>query len=51
MTKKLPENFKVPLEEELHKDLEIKFHSADYHTQRQLVKGLKTIVGHLVKVC
>lgn len=50
MAEKLPEEFKIPLERELQRCFEYQFHSADYHTLLRVVTGLKTVVGHLVKV-
>lgn len=50
MTEKLPEEFKSPIEKTLRKHLEYQFHSADYHTIWHIVTGLKTALGHLIKV-
>ena len=40
----------VPLGDALRKRVEYEFHSAGYHTMVAVVTGLKTVVGHLVKV-
>ena len=50
MTEKLPEEYKTPVEETVQKQLEYQFHSADYHTMLQMITGLKTALGHLIKV-
>ena len=50
MTEKLPEKYKSPMEDTLQKHLEYQFHSATYHTFLQIITGLKTVLGHLVKV-
>ena len=39
------------LEEPQLKRLEYEFHSVGYHTMMELVTALKTIAGHLIKVC
>ena len=50
MTEKLPEEYKVSMEDTLQKHFEYQFHSADYHTVLQIITGLKTVLGHLIKV-
>ena len=50
MTEKLPEEYKSPVEDTLQKHLEYQFHSADYHTILQIITGIKTALGHLIKV-
>ena len=50
MTEKLLEEYKIPVEETVQKQLEYQFHSADYHTILQIITGLKTALGHLIKV-
>lgn len=50
LTEKLPEEYKSPMEDALQKHLEYQFHSADYHTMLRMITGLKTILGHLIKV-
>ena len=48
---RLPDNYKLPLEDMVLKQLEYEFHSASYHTLVEIVTGLKNVVGHLIKVC
>ena len=50
MTEKLSEKYKSPMEDTLQKHLEYQFHSAAYHTFLQIITGLKTVLGHLIKV-
>ena len=40
----------VPLEKNLQKRLEYEFHSASYHTIMEVITGLRTVAGHLLKV-
>ena len=46
----LPQTFTSPLDADLTRHLEYEFHSANYHTLTNIVIGLKTALGHLIKV-
>ena len=46
----LPDSFSVPLCDDLTRHLEYEFHSANYHTLTDIVIGLRTALGHLIKV-
>ena len=50
MTASLPDNYKVPMEDMVLKRFEYEFHSAGYHTLVEVITGLRTVVGHLIKV-
>ncbi len=44
-------NCQIPLELQQIQYLEYEFHSANYHSLTDIVIGLKTAVGLLIKVC
>ena len=46
----LPDSFRAPLCDDLTRHLEYEFHSANYHTLTDIVIGLRTALGHLIKV-
>ena len=46
----LPDSFSAPLCDDLTRHLEYEFHSANYHTLTDIVIGLRTALGHLIKV-
>ena len=46
----LPSSFRAPLCDDLTRHLEYEFHSANYHTLTDIVIGLRTAIGHLIKV-
>ncbi len=46
---RLPDSFKVPLEENLLKHFEYEFLSADFHLLNAVITALSTITGHLLK--
>ena len=46
----LPDSFRAPLCDDLTRHLEYEFHSANYHTLTDIVTGLRTALGHLIKV-
>ena len=46
----LPPSFRSPLCADLARHLEYEFHSANYHTLTDVVVGLRTSLGHLIKV-
>ena len=50
MTENLPASFKTDMEDALLKRFEYEFHSASYHTLVEVITGLRTVVGHLMKV-
>ena len=50
MTEKLPDCYKTEMEATLLKRFEYEFHSAGYHTLVEVITGLRTVVGHLMKV-
>ena len=51
MTERLPEWYKTEMEDMLLKRFEYEFHSANYHTLVEIITGLRTVVGYLIKVC
>ena len=46
----LPPNCKIQLEQQQIQYLEYEFHSANYHSLTDIVIGLKTAIGLLIKV-
>ena len=51
MTERLPEWYKTEMEDMLLKRFEYEFHSANYHTLVEVITGLRTVIGYLIKVC
>ena len=49
ITKKLPDSFRIPLDEALMKSFEYEFHSADFHLMIEIVTALKIVIEYLVK--
>ena len=45
----IPQEYQLPLETQVKHLLKCEFHSADYHTLSDMVIGLQTAVGLLVK--
>ena len=45
----IPQEYQLPLETQVKHLLKCEFHSADYHTLSNIVIGLQTAVGLLVK--
>ena len=43
--------YKTEMEDMLLKQFEYEFHSANYHTLVEVITGLRTVVGYLIKVC
>ena len=39
----------IPLGDKTRKRLEFEFHSACYHTDMEVMAGLRTSIGHLIK--
>ena len=50
ITKDLPEMFKKKMEDSLLKRFECEFHTATYHMMVEVITGLRSVVGHLMKV-
>ena len=50
MAERLPVEFRVHLHEALLKRFEYEFHSASYHLMMEVVTGLRTVAGHLMKI-
>ena len=50
MTDRLPEWYKTEMEDMLLKRFEYEFHSANYHALVEVITGLRTVIGHLIKV-
>ena len=49
MAANLPRDYQLPLGENMLKQLEYNFHSADYHLMNQVVTGLRTMIYLLLK--
>ena len=50
MTKSLPDTFKKEIDSKVLKRFEYGFHSSTHHIMVEVITGLRSVVGHLVKV-
>ena len=47
----LPDELSCVMDNSYRKRMEFEFHSAGYHVMLETTTGLRTVAGHLVKVC
>ena len=50
MTKNLPDTFKKEMDKKMLKRFEYDFHWATHHIMVEVITGLRSVVGHLIKV-